>query len=768
MPARSSPRHSLQPASATSLTDVAARRSRLDHKSGTGSLGLDSHRLPAPGDHRGNALVNVGADFFTAAELATLKLPGLPDRREHVSRLASKQGWPHRAREGRGGGREFPLSSLPGPARREVLNRRLKAAALRSIGTTSKEIAPLPVVANLKSRQAERLAARTLLLDQYAKFRGDRSDRQALDAFVIAFDQEAIDVPEWARPLLPRLSRRTLESWLAARRAGRHQELAGRWAGGRKSVFDISRELADFILGCHIEQPALSIKSLQKLLGEKFPHGVADRAGILLPLPSQTAITRFLAAWKSEARNAATLSALNDPDGYKSRYRFAVGNASGGIDRPNQRWQIDASPSDVQCLDGRYSIYVVIDVFSRRMMALVTRTPRTMASLLLVARAVALWGVPEVLVTDNGTDFTSRHFTLAIQQLGIVCVATPPYSPERKPFVERAIGTVQHRFMPYLPGYVGHSVAERKKIEARRSFAQRLGESDDKLFSVSIDAAELQRRLSAWIANHYEQDRHSGLGGRTPLQVWDESITHHPARFPDPAAVGALLMPPAQGEVRTVSRKGLIVDGIDYVCGGLVVGERVQVRLDPDDLGKVWVYTDTNPWRFVGIAVNADFAGLDRAEMAQRVRAEQDAITKAGAKELRRLRREAGLHDVAARMIGDIPSPSPANFEFGSNNVTHITPALAEAARAVRTRGRRQIEDSTPEEQERHRVFVADFHREEAKEEQPHERYARWKELKASADSGAGISDDDAHWLRIYPTTGEWKAHRMVEEDREG
>jgi hypothetical protein len=399
-----------QPASVASPTDVAARRSRLDHESGAGPLGLDSHRLPAPGDHRGNALVNVGADFFTAAELAALKLPGLPDRREHVSRLASKQGWPHRPREGRGGGREFPLASLPPPARREIINRRLQAAALKATGGTDKEIAPLPVVANLKSRQAERLAARTLLLDHYTKFRGDRSDRQALDAFVVAFDDGSIDVPEWAQPLLPRLSRRTLESWLAARRAGRHQDLAGRWAGGRKSIFDVSRELADFILGCHIEQPALSIKGLQKLLGEKFPHGVADRAGILLPLPSQTAITRFLSAWKAEARNAATLSALNDPDGYKSRYRFAVGNASGGIDRPNQRWQIDASPSDVQCLDGRFSIYVVIDVFSRRMMALVTRTPRTAASLLLVARAIALWGVPEVLVTDNGTDFTSRHF----------------------------------------------------------------------------------------------------------------------------------------------------------------------------------------------------------------------------------------------------------------------------------------------------------------------------------------------------------------------
>lgn len=761
----SSSRRSLQPASVTTLADVAASRSRsIPPRTGTPGPGLDSS--PVIGDHRGDA-VDVGADFFTAAELAALKLCGLPERREHVSRLASRYAWPHRPREGRGGGREFPLSALPPEARRDLLNRRLRAAALKTSGSAGKEIAPLPVVATLKSRQAERLAARSTLLDLYAAFRGDRSDRQALAAFVEAHAQGLIDVPDWARPLLPRLSKRTLETWLANRRAGRHQDLAGRWAGGRKSVFDLSRELADFVIGCHVEQPALSMTVLQKLLRERFPHGVADQAGILLQLPSQTALTRFISTWRAEAKNAATWSALNDPDGYRSRFRFAVGSAIGSIDRPNQRWQIDASPSDVMCLDDRHTIYVITDVFSRRAMAFVTRTPKTAASLLLLARAISLWGIPSVLVTDNGSDFKSVHFRVTVQQLGIDTIPTPAYSPEKKPFIERVIGTVQHGFMPLMPGYVGHNVAARKRIEDRRSFAQRMGENEATIFQVGIDSAELQRRLSAWLANHYERDPHSGLGGRSPLEVWDEAIVDHPPMFADPAAVGPLLMAPAQGHVRTVSRKGLTVDGIDYICSGLTVGERVQVRLDPDDLGKVWVYTDTDPWRFIGIAVNPEVAGLDRAEVARRVRAEQDAITKAGTRELRRLRREADMHNVAARMIGDVPAPSPAGFEFGSN-VLHMTPALAEAARAARTRGRRQIEQTAPEEQERHRAFVASFHREETKEEQPHERYARWKELKARADNGAEISDDDAHWLRIYPTTPEWKAHRMVEVDREG
>jgi len=762
---------SLQPAPKTSLSGDAASRSPAI-PSAIGSTGPDTDRVPAPGDHRGE-MVDVGADFFSAAELAALRLDGLPQRREQISKLATRQRWSSRERQGRGGGREFALSALPADVRGEILRRRVIAAthrpADRSAASPANRAAvpaPIPatVASTLKARQAERLSARQVLLAEFDRFRGGRSDRASLDPFVQAVKAGHVVLPEWARPLLARLSRRTLQRWLAARAAGRAHELVDRYSNcGRKSVFDQSAELAEFVLGCHVRQPAISAQGLAKLVAHKFPQGAPDRLGLMMALPSQGAIARFLAKWKADAQNAAVLSALNDPDGYRSKFRFALGNASGGIERPNQRWQIDASPADVLCLDGRHSIYVVVDVFSRRMMALVSRTPRTAASLLLVARAIATWGVPEVLVTDNGSDFTSKHFVLAMTQLEIVLQPTPPYSPEKKPFVERAIGTVQHGFMPYQPGYVGPDVAARKEIEARRSFAQRLGESDEKVFAVDLTGEELQARLAGWIANDYDVSPHAGLDGRTPHDVWVEGVAAHPQKFADPAAIGMLLMPPARDHVRTITRKGVSVEGIDYVCAGMDVGERVQVRLDPDDLGQVWVYTDSDPWAFVGIAVNAELKGLDRAEMAMRVRAEQDAIVKAGKAELRRFARQADVHAVAARMIGEAPPPAAP-----SSNVTWLTPALEEAARAVRSQGRREIPEATPEEQERHAAFVAAFDAPALPEEQPHERYARWKLLKEEADAGAEIAADDRHWLQIYPTTGEWKAHRMVEEDSAG
>lgn len=74
-----------------------------------------------------------GRAWFTAAELAELRLPGLPGDKRSINRRARDENWPHRcaadgsplarARAGRGGGTEFHLSLLPGPARLELLRR---------------------------------------------------------------------------------------------------------------------------------------------------------------------------------------------------------------------------------------------------------------------------------------------------------------------------------------------------------------------------------------------------------------------------------------------------------------------------------------------------------------------------------------------------------------------------------------------------------------------------------------------------------------------
>ncbi|MFV0642947.1 MAG: transposase domain-containing protein [Sphingomonadaceae bacterium] len=77
-------------------------------------------------------------EWFSVAELADLSLPGLASSKRALSRRAQDEGWATRcaldgtplvqARAGRGGGLEFHISLLPGPARVELVRRGIAAS----------------------------------------------------------------------------------------------------------------------------------------------------------------------------------------------------------------------------------------------------------------------------------------------------------------------------------------------------------------------------------------------------------------------------------------------------------------------------------------------------------------------------------------------------------------------------------------------------------------------------------------------------------------
>ena len=66
-----------------------------------------------------------------------------------------------------------------------------------------------------------------------------------------------------------------------------------------------------------------------------------------------------------------------------------------------------------------------------------------------------------------------------------------PYDPRGKPDVARAIKTFQHG-LSICPGFIGHSVADRKKIETRKAFSERSGADEGDVFEVGMDLAEVQ------------------------------------------------------------------------------------------------------------------------------------------------------------------------------------------------------------------------------------------------------------------------------------
>ena len=116
------------------------------------------------------------------------------------------------------------------------------------------------------------------------------------------------------------------------------------------------------------------------------------------------------------------------------------------------------------------------------------------------------------------------------------------------------------RLAEQVPGYIGHNVAERKAIEARKGFAQRMYKKlrkPNEEVQLRLSAEELQKICDDWAEYMYGNDPHSDLGGMTPNQKADASAASI-RPIPNERALDVLLLPvPDNNGLRTVGTKGL-------------------------------------------------------------------------------------------------------------------------------------------------------------------------------------------------------------------
>ena len=398
--------------------------------------------------------------------------------------------------------------------------------------------------------------------------------------------------------------------------------------------------------------------------------------------PALSTVREWIARWRDE--NARDLSAVTNPDRHRSRRKPAGGDADANIERLNQLWELDSTPADVMCADGkRHAIVAAIDVWSRRTKLLVVPSSRAIAIALLLRRCILEWGAPEFVRTDEGRDYTSRHVLGVLEGLELAHDPCLPYTPEAKPFIERFLGTITRDLFAFLPGFTGHDVAGAAAIRARKSFAARRGEEDVVTYGCTLTAEELQARCDAWCEAVYERRPHDGLGGDTPFAratSWAGPVR----RVRDERALDALLAAPAGGGWRTVGKDGIRLNTVDYIAGplGSIVGERVRVRHDPADLDRIHVYREDGT--FVCVAEDPARTGADRAEIAARMKAdysEHGREARKRARELAKLHRpERSMDDVLAhstREAGQVTA-------LPRKGDAHETPALAEAARAAK------------------------------------------------------------------------------------
>lgn len=657
----------------------------------------------------------VQREWFSAAELAGI--PGMPAVKRSVLLQADAAGWRFREAVGRGGTRrEFHITSLPAQTRAALIWERANVLAGGSaIGAdtvaaqaqaTAAQLGMAQAqrdqaVANLQARAQElaqadglraamalshreqaRMDARLAVLRQVEAFRAASGlvITTAEHQFVAAWRAGQVNVPESVRTEIgPNLSASSLQRWRLALQKGGISRLGGDY-GNRKGAtkVDEAPELRAFVEAMLVNHPDARATQIMRGLKARLASQVDSGE---LALPSLRSLERWMGQWR--AKHKEVVAALSAPDHYKNKFMVAFGSQSEGVDRINQRWEMDSTPADVMLLDGRYTVLGVIDVYTRRVRLIVSKSSKSVAVCALLRGTLLAWGVPEEVKTDNGSDYVSKHTTRALDGLGVKQTLCPPFQPWHKPHIERFFGTYSRSLMELLPGFIGHNVAERKHIEERKSFADRLMTRGE-CVEVRMSAHDFQAFCDRWVNDLYHHDQHSGLGSSTPFEV--AAAAQDTLRvIKDERVLDVLLAEaPDRGGLRTVQKKGIKHDGAYFIAPELEahVGRNVTVRFDAldNDLGKLYVFGDEG---FICVAECPERTGMDRREVATKAKAMQTARVQAERAALKKAAKRVGTDTVVEEILTTRAQAAGKLARLPARSTEYTAPGIEQAALAV-------------------------------------------------------------------------------------
>lgn len=716
--------------------------------------------------------------WYSASEL--INIPGIPSSKAGIILKAKRDLWESRKRSGRGGGREYHIRSLP-PETRTHLQRETAIECAQSVAdnpTLQSIVNAAQAVdeARLKVKQdglaqyaalpdgpkKQRIKARKLIVELLYEWRRHHTGTKSAtrSAFCDALNASDLSVPAWCIEYLPNrhgrhaLTEPTLERWEQAYQKIGLMGLSDGY-GNRKhqSKIETNDSLRRVILGCMLKHPHITSKKLKQYLEAAEPD---------LNIVSEGAIRRFMIGWKRD--NAQIWTYMTNPDKWKNVFMSAAGSHFERITRLNQVWELDSTPGDWILKDGRHVVIGCIDMYSRRLKLLVSKTSKALAVCQLFRRSVIDWGIPEAARTDNGKDFVSEQFDSVLNQLEITHEVCIPFASEEKGTIERALQTVSHGILDLLPGFIGHNVAERKIIEARKSFAQRVmtpGEAVD----VDLTSDELQEKLDQWTDHIYAHDAHGGLKGKTPFEAaagWSQPI----ARIADERALDMLLAEIAG--TGTITKKGLRRDHYWYIHPALFehVGSEVHLRRDEHEQGKLYVYSLDG--EFICIAECPELTGISRKEVAAASKHHQKKFLSGQSAEYRQFKRDM-KRNVPEAVLQHRIAQSEKLSAFPAPSEPYTTPALEEAARAARAGDAPERLEQDDEDRRLQQEVIDDLHHDKVHElrtiETSRQFFQRWVRLGRKAKSAEALTDEEWQFLIRHANSAEIRSELAIHRD---
>lgn len=710
--------------------------------------------------------------WLTAAELAGM--PGMPSSRFRVQERAKRESWSQKTEPVRGGQLiSYSVDSLPEQTRLAIAQQN---ASNDSVAQPVAVVMANAIAAGEKTKAARRAADRVAGTALAANVTGPRAEERddklrvlvclerfrqtmglqlcpAVQAFCEAWNAGAIVAPESARLRFPEFPRwRTVLEW--------HQALQNQGGAGltrppsaRAGKFQaLSEEVGQRVLAILHDYPHLGAAQVHRLVA-KDVAGTAAAAN----LPAVRSFQRAINHWKETNRQLFTQ--VTNPDRWRSHYLSAAGSRSEAVNGPNDLWELDGTKGEVMLADGkRWTLTGVIDVGTRRLMVRLSSTARAGIVMGLVRRAIGEWGIPRRVKTDNGSDYVAQQFVLSLTQLAIEHSLCDPFNPQQKPHIERALGTMLHDLFELLPGYLGHNVAQRSDIEARRSFAQRImkGSGEGGPVELRLTPEQLQDVIDNWL-DEYHARVHGGLNGKSPNQVLADHAGH--VHVADERALDIFLAAASEGGLRTVGKKGIKLDHGFYNCaelGGLE-GQQVQVKQTEADVGVCYVFDLAG--NYVGTALDHSRLGISAAEVAAERREHQKKVLTRQKAELKAAVKAVKPQDLVRRILdrrSDEAVDAAPNVTRLRPTATHTSEAIESVARAadpqvgisaaaVETLRRMEEQQATP------KAAVIDMSK-------PDHRYSRCLRLQARMSEGEAIDPRDLNWLHGYAASSEFKA----------
>jgi putative transposase len=410
---------------------------------------------------------------------------------------------------------------------------------------------------------------------------GEAERLRALNRFQILrpFLEDKTTLAEIARQ--EGIPTRTAWEWVSRYRKYGLAGLA-RKARNDKDRRRISAQLQHAIEGLALKRPRFSVATVQREAAI-----IAQKLGE--PAPSYDVVYSIVRQMEPGLMTLAHEGAKTYGETFDLIHRTEA-------EAPNAIWQADHTQFDILVNDrGRARkpwLTIILDDYSRAVAgyALSFSAPSAIQTALALRQAIwrktqpgwHICGIPQILYTDHGSDFTSHHIEQVTANLKIQLVFSAVGRPRGRGKIERFFRSLSQVLLQRLPGY------------------KPAGSSAKAVLSLAQLAAEIEN----YLIHEYNVTPHRGTG-QAPQARW--AASGFLPQMPESLAHLDLLLLTVP-KTRRVRPDGIHFSGMRYIDPTLAayVGEQVLLRYDPRDVAEIRVFHED---RFLCRAVCQELAG---------------------------------------------------------------------------------------------------------------------------------------------------------------